>query len=48
MFFGLQMPWKPLTSRDRPKSAPHLRLKNSKRTSKCQSFGDLGTFNGKK
>ena len=25
------------TSRDRPKSAPYLRLKNSKRTSKCQS-----------
>ena len=26
------------TSRDRPKSAPYLRLKNSKRTSKCQVF----------
>ena len=25
-----------LTSRDRPKSAPYPRLKNSKRTSKCQ------------
>ena len=24
------------TSRERPKSAPYLRLKNSKRTSKCQ------------
>ena len=27
-----------LTSRDRPKSAPYLRLKNSKRTSKCQNI----------
>ena len=27
-----------LTSRDRPKSAPYLRLKNSKKTSKCQVF----------
>ena len=26
------------TSRDRPKSAPHPRLKNSKKTSKCQVF----------
>ena len=26
------------TSRDRPKSAQYLRLKNSKRTSKCQSI----------
>ena len=26
------------TSRDRPKSVPYLRLKNSKRTSKCQSI----------
>ena len=26
------------TSRDRPKLAPYLRLKNSKRTSTCQSF----------
>ena len=26
------------TSRDRPKSAPYLRLKNSKRTSMCQLF----------
>ena len=26
------------TSRDRPKSAPYLRLKNSKKTSKCQVF----------
>ena len=32
------------TSRDRPKSAPYLRLKNSKRTSKCQSIGEFGTF----
>ena len=29
------------TSRDRPKSAPNLRLKM---TSKCQSFGELGPF----
>ena len=27
-----------LTSRDRPKSAPYPRLKNSKKTSKCQVF----------
>ena len=27
-----------LTSRERPKSAPYLRLKNSKRTSMCQVF----------
>ena len=27
-----------LTSRERPKLAPYLRLKNSKRTSKCQVF----------
>ena len=26
------------TSRDRPKSAPYPRLKNSKKTSKCQVF----------
>ena len=26
------------TSRERPKSAPYLRLKNSKKTSKCQVF----------
>ena len=32
------------TSRDRPKSAPYLRLKNTKRTSKCQSIGELGTL----
>ena len=32
------------TSRDRPKSAPYLRLKNSKRTSICQSIGELGTL----
>ena len=31
-------------SRDRPKSAPYLRLKNTKRTSKCQSIGELGTL----
>ena len=33
-----------LTSRDRPKSAPYLRLKNTKRTSKCQSIGELETL----
>ena len=32
------------TSRERSKSAPNLRLKNSKRTSKCQSIGELGTL----
>ena len=37
-----------ITSRDRPKSAPYLRLKNSKRTSKCQSIGEFGTFYEKK
>ena len=31
------------TSRERPKSAPYLRLKNSKRTSKCQSILFYGT-----
>ena len=31
------------TSRDRPKSASYIRLKNSKRTSKCQSIGEYGT-----
>ena len=30
--------YKVSTSRDRPKSAPYLRLKNSKRTSTCQSI----------
>ena len=30
------LPYK--TSRERPKSAPYLRLKNSKRTSKCRVF----------
>ena len=30
--------WQRETSRERPKSAPYLRLKNSKRTSKCQVF----------
>ena len=33
-----------ITSRERPKSAPYLRLKNSRRTSKCQSIGELGTL----
>ena len=32
------------TNRNRPKSAPYLRLKNSKRISKCQSIDKLGTF----
>ena len=36
------------TRRDRPKSAPYLRLKNSKRTSKCQNIGEFGTFYEKK
>ena len=30
--------YKHVTSRERPMSAPYLRLKNSKRTSKCQVF----------
>ena len=34
--------WK-LKSRERSKSAPYLRLKNTKRTSKCQAIGELGT-----
>ena len=33
-----------LRSRDRSKSAPYLRLKNTKSTSKCQSIGELGTL----
>ena len=33
-----------ITSRERPKSAPYLRLKNTKRASKCHSNGDLGTL----
>ena len=36
------------TSRGRPKPAPYLRHKNSKRTSKCQSIGELGTLFMKK
>ena len=32
------------TTRERPKSAPYLRLKNSKRTSKYQTIGELGTL----
>ena len=35
--------WHGTTSRERPKSAPYLRLKNSKRTSKCQSILFYGT-----
>ena len=38
-FYGLSvMPREFQTSRDRPKSAPYPRLKNSKKTSKCQVF----------
>ena len=37
-----------IPSRDRPKSAPYLRLKNSKRTSICQSIGELGTLSWSK
>ena len=36
------------TSRHRPKSAPYLRLKNSKMTSIWQSIGELGTLLWKK
>ena len=36
--FHVQVPWLNETSRDRPKSAPYPRLKNSKKTSKCQVF----------
>ena len=36
------------TRRERSKSAPYLRLKDSKRTSKCQSIGELGTLLWKK
>ena len=32
------------TSWEQPKPAPYLRLKNSKRNSKCQSIGKLGTL----
>ena len=39
--FVIQLLLEP-TSRDQPKSAPYLRLKN--RTSKCQSIGELGTL----
>ena len=44
----MNFPKKNETSRDRPKSAPYLRLKNSKRTSICQSIGELGTLLWKK
>ena len=33
-----------VTNRDRLKSAPLLRLKDSTRTTKCQSIGQFGTF----
>ena len=36
------------TNWERPKSGPYLRLKNSRRTSKCQSIGELGTLLWKK
>ena len=45
LFWSFHVDW---TSRERPKSAPYLRLKNSKRTSKCQSIGELGTLLWKK
>ena len=35
------------TSRERPKSAPYLRLKNNKRTSKCQVFSSTVPVWGK-
>ena len=35
---GNKLLYKMKTSRDRPKSAPYPRLKNSKKTSKCQVF----------
>ena len=41
---GNILPGKVETSREPPKSAPYLRLKNSKRSSKCQSIGELGTL----
>ena len=44
----MNFPKKNETSRDRPKSAPYLRLKNTKRTSICQSIGELGTLLWKK
>ena len=37
-YFSYIFPLSERTSRDRPKSAPYPRLKNSKRTSKCQVF----------
>ena len=39
--------WKTWTSRERPKSAPYLRLKNNKRTSKCQVFSSTVPVWGK-
>ena len=41
---GLLNPIHDETSRDRLKSAPYLKLKNSKMTSKYQSIGEFGTF----
>ena len=37
-FFKIEIEKLERTSRERPKSAPYLKLKNSKRTSKCQVF----------
>ena len=48
IFLSLRCDWENKTSRDRPKSAPYLRLKKSKRTSICQSIGELGTLLWKK
>ena len=39
--------WNKRTSRERPKSAPYLRLKNNKRTSKCQVFSSTVPVWGK-
>ena len=38
LIHGKKLKKKEITSRERPKSAPYLRLKNNKRTSKCQSI----------
>ena len=43
-----RIPPSKITRRERPKSAPYLRLKDSKRISKCQSIGELGTLLWKK
>ena len=45
LLLSFKLVWSPnvITSQERPKSAPYLRLKNSKRTSKCQSILFYGT-----